>query len=199
MIRSYKGITPQFPETSYIDETAQLIGDVVLGDRVRLMSHVVVVGRTTIGDETEVYPFASLGHRPQDLKFHGEPSSLVIGRRNQIRECAMMSPGTEGGGMITTVGDDGLFMAGIIILTGGFDSIAFWVFPALVVLNALSIPLAMPQIVLNLLVSLFYLVSVLVTPSLNPDNPNETVITGTPGHSATGLRSIQTTDYRRRR
>jgi len=86
--------------------------DVVLSDRVRLMSHVVVTGRTMIGDETEVYPFASLGHRPQDLKFHGEPSTLVIGRRNQIRESVMMSPGTEGGGMLTTVGDDCLFMAG---------------------------------------------------------------------------------------
>jgi signal transduction histidine kinase len=80
---------------------------------------------------------------------------------------------------------DGLFMAGMTIITGGFDSIVFWVFPALIVLNALIIPLAMPQIVLNLLLSVFYLSAVLLTPSLNP---NETVITGTPGRSAPAFR-----------
>jgi signal transduction histidine kinase len=71
------------------------------------------------------------------------------------------------------------------IVTGGFISTVFWVFPGLIVLNALSIPLAMPQMVLNLLLSLFYLAAVLLTPPLSP---NETVITGTPGHSATGFR-----------
>ncbi|WP_434618834.1 acyl-ACP--UDP-N-acetylglucosamine O-acyltransferase [Azospirillum sp. B2RO_4] len=86
--------------------------DVTLGDGVRLVSHVAVDGRTTIGAETVIYPFASIGHRPQDLKFHGEPSELVIGARNQIREHVTMNPGTEGGGMITRVGDDGLFMMG---------------------------------------------------------------------------------------
>ncbi|KAA0575305.1 UDP-N-acetylglucosamine acyltransferase [Azospirillum sp. TSH7] len=86
--------------------------DVTLGDGVRLVSHVAVDGRTSIGAETVIYPFASIGHRPQDLKFHGEPSELVIGARNQIREHVTMNPGTEGGGMITRVGDDGLFMMG---------------------------------------------------------------------------------------
>ncbi|CAO3422129.1 acyl-ACP--UDP-N-acetylglucosamine O-acyltransferase [Azospirillum endophyticum] len=86
--------------------------DVTLDDGVRLVSHVAVDGRTRIGAETVVYPFASIGHRPQDLKFHGEPSELVIGARNQIREHVTMNPGTEGGGMITRVGDDGLFMMG---------------------------------------------------------------------------------------
>lgn len=86
--------------------------DVSLGDGVRLVSHVAVDGRTSIGAETVIYPFASIGHRPQDLKFHGEPSELVIGARNQIREHVTMNPGTEGGGMITRVGDDGLFMMG---------------------------------------------------------------------------------------
>lgn len=85
---------------------------VELGDGVRLISHVVVEGRTRIGAGTEIYPFASIGHRPQDLKFHGEPSELVIGARNQIREHVTMNPGTEGGGMLTRVGDDGLFMMG---------------------------------------------------------------------------------------
>ncbi|SMF73832.1 acyl-[acyl-carrier-protein]--UDP-N-acetylglucosamine O-acyltransferase [Azospirillum oryzae] len=86
--------------------------DVTLGDGVRLVSHVAIDGRTSIGAETVIYPFASIGHRPQDLKFHGEPSELVIGARNQIREHVTMNPGTEGGGMITRVGDDGLFMMG---------------------------------------------------------------------------------------
>ncbi|CAO3406482.1 acyl-ACP--UDP-N-acetylglucosamine O-acyltransferase [Azospirillum largimobile] len=86
--------------------------DVTLGDGVRLVSHVAVDGRTSIGADTVIYPFASIGHRPQDLKFHGEPSELVIGARNQIREHVTMNPGTEGGGMITRIGDDGLFMMG---------------------------------------------------------------------------------------
>lgn len=87
--------------------------DVELGDRVRLTSHVVVEGRTHIGEDTVIYPFASIGHRPQDLKFKGEPSELIIGRNNQIREHVTMSPGTEGGGMVTRVGDNGLFMVGV--------------------------------------------------------------------------------------
>jgi UDP-N-acetylglucosamine acyltransferase len=87
-------------------------GQVELADGVRLLSHVVVEGLTTIGEGTVVYPFASLGHRPQDLKYKGELSSLVIGKRNQIRESVTMNPGTEGGGMVTRVGDDCLFMVG---------------------------------------------------------------------------------------
>lgn len=86
--------------------------DVKLGKRVRLISHVVVDGRTTIGDDTVVYPFATLGLRPQDLKYKGEPSVLDIGKTNQIREYVTMHPGTEGGGMLTKVGDNGLFMIG---------------------------------------------------------------------------------------
>ncbi|KAA0682544.1 acyl-ACP--UDP-N-acetylglucosamine O-acyltransferase [Azospirillum brasilense] len=87
--------------------------DVQLGDRVRLTSHVVVEGRTRIGEDSVIYPFASIGHRPQDLKFKGEPSELIIGRNNQIREHVTMSPGTEGGGMVTRIGDNGLFMVGV--------------------------------------------------------------------------------------
>jgi len=85
--------------------------NVVLGDAVELISHVVVEGRTTIGANTRVFPFASIGHRPQDLKYHGEPSTLEIGSGNQIREYVTMQPGTEGGGMVTKVGDNCLFMA----------------------------------------------------------------------------------------
>lgn len=90
-----------------------LVGpDVVLGRDVILHSHVVVTGHTEIGDGTQVYPFASLGHAPQDLKFRGEKSRLVIGRNNVIREHATMNPGTETGAMKTVVGDNGLFMIG---------------------------------------------------------------------------------------
>lgn len=85
---------------------------VTLSAGVTLHSHVVVEGRTTIGEGTQVFPFASLGHAPQDLKFKGEPSTLVIGRRNTIREQVTMNPGTAGDRMITTVGDDCLFMVG---------------------------------------------------------------------------------------
>jgi len=86
---------------------------VTLKDGVELKAHVVVDGHTTIGENTRVFPFASLGSAPQDLKFHGEPSELIIGKNNTIREHATMNPGTEGGGMKTVVGDDGLFMVGI--------------------------------------------------------------------------------------
>lgn len=85
---------------------------VVLHDRVRLVSHVVIDGHTTIGEDTIVFPFASLGQPPQDLKYKGEHSTLKIGARNRIREQVTMNPGTEGGGMVTEVGDDGLFMVG---------------------------------------------------------------------------------------
>lgn len=84
---------------------------VTLGEGVILYSHAVIDGDTTIGEGTEVFPFASLGHRPQDKKFKGEKSQLVIGKRNVIREHVTMNPGTEGGGMVTRIGDDCLFMA----------------------------------------------------------------------------------------
>ena len=83
---------------------------VVLGDRVVLKSHVVVDGHTQIGEGTVVFPFASLGGRPQDLKFSGEPSELMIGKNNVIREYVTMNPGTKDAGMLTKVGDNGLFM-----------------------------------------------------------------------------------------
>ena len=86
--------------------------NVVLGEGVRLISHAVVSGRTTVGARTVIYPFASLGMPPQDLKYRGEPSRLEIGAGNVIREHVTMNPGTEGGGMVTRVGVGGLFMAG---------------------------------------------------------------------------------------
>lgn len=81
-----------------------------LGDGVELKSHVVVAGRTAIGPQTVVFPFASLGHEPQDLKYHGEESQLTIGARNKIREHVTMNPGTADDKMETKVGDDCLFM-----------------------------------------------------------------------------------------
>lgn len=85
--------------------------NVTLSENVILYSHVVVDGNTTIGAGTEIFPFASIGMRPQDKKFKGEDSRLVIGERNVIREHVTMNPGTEGGGLITQVGNDCLFMA----------------------------------------------------------------------------------------
>lgn len=85
---------------------------VTLGDGVQLHSHVVVEGCTEIGEGTRIFPFASIGHAPQDLKYKGEQSRLVIGRHNTIREHVTMNPGTDGGGMLTQVGDHCLFMVG---------------------------------------------------------------------------------------
>lgn len=86
--------------------------DVALGDGVELMSHVVVDGRTSIGANTRIFPFASIGLPPQDLKYNGEPSRLTIGCDNIIREHVTMNPGTEGGGMETNIGNNCLFMIG---------------------------------------------------------------------------------------
>jgi len=86
--------------------------NVELADGVVLEAHAVVAGHTSIGSGTHIFPFASIGHKPQDLKFSGEVTRLEIGENNQIREHVTMSPGTEGGGGVTTVGDNGLFMMG---------------------------------------------------------------------------------------
>ncbi len=88
---------------------------VVLGQNVTLHSHVAVAGITEVGDGTEIFPFASIGHIPQDLKFDGEDSRLLIGVRNRIREHVTMNPGTAAGGGETRIGDDGLFMVGVHI------------------------------------------------------------------------------------
>ena len=85
--------------------------DVILHDGVELVSHVVVAGRTEIGTGTRIFPFASIGHQPQDLKYEGEPSRLHIGERCVIRENVTINPGTRGGGMETRVGNDCLLMA----------------------------------------------------------------------------------------
>ena len=87
-------------------------GDVRLGEDCVLHSHVAVAGRTTVGARTAIFPFASVGHPPQDLKYAGEPSTLEIGADNIIREHVTLNPGTTGGGMRTVVGNRNLFMMG---------------------------------------------------------------------------------------
>ncbi len=86
--------------------------NVVLGDNVELKSHIVIEGFTEIGDETIIYPFASIGTSPQDLKYAGEPSKVVMGKKNLIREYVTIQPGTAAGGMVTTIGDGNLLMLG---------------------------------------------------------------------------------------
>lgn len=85
---------------------------VALHDDVQLYSHVVVTGKTVVGKGTQIFPFASIGHIPQDKKFQGEDSSLEIGEHNIIREHVTMNPGTDGGGRLTKVGSHSLFMMG---------------------------------------------------------------------------------------
>lgn len=114
---------PERHPTAIVEDGA-LIGDGVrlgpyclvgpnaaIGDGCELLSHVVVAGRTRIGARTRIFPFASIGHQPQDLKFKGEPATLTVGADCIIREGVTMNPGTEGGGMVTTVGDRCAFLA----------------------------------------------------------------------------------------
>lgn len=86
-------------------------GNVELGSGVRLESHVVVDGQTKIGDETQIFPFVSIGLAPQDLKYAGEPTGTEIGKQNHIREFVTIHRGTEGGGGMTRIGDRNLLMA----------------------------------------------------------------------------------------
>jgi UDP-N-acetylglucosamine acyltransferase len=117
------------PDATEIDRTALVhasakIGDgttigphatigpnVVLGENCQIGASAVIDGWTTIGDETQVYPFASIGQIPQDLKFRGEQTRLEIGKRNIFREFVTIHRGTRGGGGVTTIGDRNVFMA----------------------------------------------------------------------------------------
>lgn len=93
-----------------------VIGDKVeLADDVEIMSHVCVDGRTYVGSGTKIYPFAAIGFPPQDLKFHGEDSEVIIGQNNSIREYVTVHPGTEGGAMKTVIGNNNLLMIGVHI------------------------------------------------------------------------------------
>jgi len=87
------------------------VGDnVELYDDIELISNVHIEGNTTIGKETKIFPFASIGTSPQDLKYNNEPNSLVIGEKNIIREYVTINPGTIGGGGKTKIGNNCLFM-----------------------------------------------------------------------------------------
>lgn len=83
-----------------------------LGAGVEVRSHAIVTGLTEIGERTVIFPFANIGDIPQDLKYAGEQTRLIVGARNRIREGVTMNTGTAGGGGVTRVGDDCLFMTG---------------------------------------------------------------------------------------
>lgn len=101
----------QIGEGSSIGAYSIIGPHVTMGRNNQINPHVVLDGHTTLGDENTIYQFASVGAPPQDLKFHGEPSTLTLGNRNIIREYVTIQPGTEGGGMKTTIGNSNLFMA----------------------------------------------------------------------------------------
>ena len=84
--------------------------NVTIEDNVKIHSQVNISGNTTIGKATVIYPFASIGNDPQDLKYNGEETSLIIGNNNSIREYVTINPGTSGGGGQTIIGDNCLFM-----------------------------------------------------------------------------------------
>jgi UDP-N-acetylglucosamine acyltransferase len=109
-------------ETALVDRRAEIDSDVEIGPyslvgkhvRIgkgcRVKSHVVIEGRTTLGEGNVLFQFATVGSVPQDLKYKGEPSELIIGNHNTIREFVSLNPGTAGGGMVTRVSDGNLLM-----------------------------------------------------------------------------------------
>jgi len=96
----------------YIGPFSIIGPNVIIKNNVKVHSHVNIQGFTTINESTEIFPFSSIGTMPQDLKFQGEKSKLLIGKNNTIREHVTMNPGTKGGGLITKIGNDCLFMVG---------------------------------------------------------------------------------------
>ena len=107
------------PDSCEVGPFSTIGPDVVLGENCRLISHVVLDGHTRIGEENLIYPFASIGVAPQDLKYAGEPTQCEIGDDNVIRECVTISRGTVKGGGITRVGSKNLLMAYVHV---GHDS-----------------------------------------------------------------------------
>ncbi len=84
--------------------------NVIIEANVKIHSHVNISGNTIIGKNNQIYPFASIGNDPQDLKYNGEETKLIIGENNKIREYVTINPGTVGGGSITSIGNNCLFM-----------------------------------------------------------------------------------------
>lgn len=103
--------TVQLDEGVIVGPYCHISGHVQIGRGTVLHSHVVITGFTTIGADCQIFPFASIGHAPQDKKFQGEESRLVIGNNNVIREYVTMQPGTRADRMVTEIGDHNLFMA----------------------------------------------------------------------------------------
>ncbi|MGH7823914.1 MAG: acyl-ACP--UDP-N-acetylglucosamine O-acyltransferase [Candidatus Binatia bacterium] len=109
-------------ETALVDSKAELgsgveVGPysviragVKIGKGTKIKSHVVIEGQTTLGEDNVIFQFASVGSVPQDLKYREEPSELIVGNHNTIREFVSLNPGTRGGGMVTRVGDHNLLM-----------------------------------------------------------------------------------------
>jgi len=99
------------PESCTVGPFCTVGAEVTLGEDCNLISHVVLDGRTRVGDRNTVFPFTSIGVAPQDLKYRGEPTETEIGSDNTIRECVTVSRGTQKGGGITRVGSGCLIMA----------------------------------------------------------------------------------------
>ena len=97
-------------ETTEVSPYVVIGPNVEIGSNVKIYSHVNISGNTKIGDGTVIFPFASIGNAPQDLKYKGEDTKLEIGKNNKIREYVTINPGTEGGGGLTKIGDNCLFM-----------------------------------------------------------------------------------------
>src|SRR6201999_2967121 len=99
------------PGSSTVGPFCTIGPNVTLGENCEIISHVVLDGHTKIGDRVRIFPFASVGIAPQDLKYKGEPTACVIGDDTVVRESVTISRGTEGGGGITKVGSGCLIMA----------------------------------------------------------------------------------------
>jgi UDP-N-acetylglucosamine acyltransferase len=109
-------------KTALVHPEAQIDDDVEIGAysvigtgvkisrETKIAAHVMIEGRTTLGRANVVYQFATVGSKPQDLKYKGEPSELIVGNHNTIREYVSLNPGTAGGGMVTRIGDHNLLM-----------------------------------------------------------------------------------------
>ena len=113
MIHSTAIVDPDavIAESAEIGPYCIIGGEVSIGERTRVLAHVFLDGRLAIGEDNIFFPYSTIGVASQDLKYRGEPSETRIGNRNQIREFVTIHRGTEGGGMLTSIGDDNLLMA----------------------------------------------------------------------------------------
>ena len=100
----------KIPSSANIGPYCVVGPNVEIGENVTIHSHVNISGNTKIGKGNKIYPFASIGNDPQDLKYNGEETKLIIGDNNKIREHVTINPGTEGGGGLTKIGNNCLFM-----------------------------------------------------------------------------------------